>query len=61
MGSRLIRRPLPLSREKVREMEQRYWVCSNAAITEDIGWTPRIGAAEGVASTLAWYRDQGWL
>jgi nucleoside-diphosphate-sugar epimerase len=61
LGSRLARRPLPLSREKVREMEQRYWVCSNDAITGDLGWTPRVSGPEGVALTLAWYRGQRWL
>jgi len=24
-------------------------------------WRPQIRLAEGIAGTLAWYRDQGWL
>lgn len=27
----------------------------------EIGYDPRVGLREGIARTLAWYRDHGWL
>jgi nucleoside-diphosphate-sugar epimerase len=27
----------------------------------ELGYTPRIGLHEGIARTLDWYRQQGWL
>jgi nucleoside-diphosphate-sugar epimerase len=61
LASVVSRRPLLLSPEKVVEMRQRYWVCDNQRIGAELGWKPRIGAEEGIRSTLRWYRDQRWL
>ncbi len=49
------------TRDKVREMRQRYWVCSHEEIGRDLGWKPQVGLSEGAALTAAWYRQQGWL
>ena len=27
----------------------------------EIGYTPRVGLRDGIARTLAWYRDHGWI
>ncbi|MDZ7385235.1 MAG: NAD-dependent epimerase/dehydratase family protein [candidate division KSB1 bacterium] len=54
-------KPALLSRDKVREMRQRYWVCDNTRAKQDLGFAPRVDVAEGVAQTAAWYRAQGWL
>jgi len=42
-------------------MRQRYWVCDNEAICRDLGWQPKLSIEEGMAQTLAWYREHGWL
>ncbi len=40
--------------------DTRYLVDSNKIRTE-LGWRPRIGFEDGIASTIAWYRDNaGW-
>ena len=61
LASALIRRPLPLNPEQVDQMRQRYWVCDNEAICRDLGWQPKLSIEEGMAQTLAWYREHGWL
>ena len=57
----LIRKATPLSRDKVVEMRQRYWICSNQAIEADLGWRPHISFGDGARRTAAWYREQGLL
>jgi nucleoside-diphosphate-sugar epimerase len=59
--SKLTRRTLPLTPEKVVSMRERYWVCDNERITAELGWKPRIGPQEGISQTLRWYRDHNWL
>jgi nucleoside-diphosphate-sugar epimerase len=54
------RAPL-ISRDKIRELRQKYWVCLPAKATRDFGFTPRIEMSKGVEGTLQWYLRQGWL
>jgi nucleoside-diphosphate-sugar epimerase len=56
---RLANRPPPLSRDKLRELGHRDWVCR--PLPEPIGWRPRTGFARGYAQTAAWYARAGWL
>lgn len=37
------------------------WVADPARRPPPDLWQPRIGAADGLARTAAWYREQGWL
>lgn len=60
-AGRLIGRALPVNGQKVIEMRQDAWICSNSAIKEAIGWRPRLPLPEAVAQTVAWYRAHGWL
>src|SRR3989304_5437556 len=60
-ASKLPGRPLPLSPDQIDQMRQRYWVCDNEAIERDLGWRPTLSIEEGMAQTLAWYREHGWL
>ena len=50
-----------LGRGKVREMFHPDWVCRPSPLQAEGWWQPRIGLAEGVVGTLAWYRAQGWV
>lgn len=53
--------PPLLNRSKVAEMKQRAWVADSAALSAACGWQPRIGLAEGMQRTVAWYRQAEWL
>jgi nucleoside-diphosphate-sugar epimerase len=59
--SKVIRRPLQLSPEKIVEMRERYWLCDHDRITEDLGWKPLVSAREGIGLTLRWYQEHRWL
>jgi nucleoside-diphosphate-sugar epimerase len=57
----LLRMALPLNRHRVREFAQQYWVCGHERITNELGWEPQYLPDTGLAETLAWYREHGWL
>jgi nucleoside-diphosphate-sugar epimerase len=59
--SAVTRRAVSLTREKVREMAQRHWVCSSDELRRDLDWAPRIGISDGAKLTGDWYRRQGWI
>jgi nucleoside-diphosphate-sugar epimerase len=50
-----------LSRQKVTEAAQRYWLCDPKAIREDLGFQPQFPLARGLTITWQWYRENGWL
>ena len=56
--SRLTGQLPKLSFDRARYFAHPDWVSRGAAIP---GWSPRIAAREGLASTAAWYRTEGWL
>jgi nucleoside-diphosphate-sugar epimerase len=51
MIEKLLKRPLPLSRYRVRSLRP-LWPCDGRAAQERLGWTPRIGAKEGLRRTF---------
>jgi len=59
--SRARRKPGILSRDKVREAEQRYWVCDASRAQQQLGWSAPTSLADGLRVTLEWYREVRWL
>jgi 2-alkyl-3-oxoalkanoate reductase len=55
------RRAVSLTRDKVREMAQRDWVCSSDDLRRDLGWTPAVQIDQGAKRTALWYREQRWI
>lgn len=60
-GAKVIRKPVIFTRDKVREMAQKSWVCSAEALTRDTGWRPEVEFGEGARLTGEWYRAQKWI
>jgi len=54
-------RPPFLSREKLREITAGDWICSSSKIRTQLGWEPEIQLEAGIRSTVAWYREAGWV
>jgi dihydroflavonol-4-reductase len=47
--------------EKARDMVQNFWTCDASKATRDFGFEQEISIEEGIKSTIAWYKSQGWL
>ena len=61
MWSRLTRKPGIVSREKVREAQCRAWICDTRLAAREIGFEAQTPLRAGLAETLAWYKEAGWL
>jgi nucleoside-diphosphate-sugar epimerase len=59
--SRVVGRPALLSRDKVREMKQRYWVCDPSKAVRELDFSVQVPLEEGIQETADWYRRHGWL
>jgi nucleoside-diphosphate-sugar epimerase len=59
--SRLTRKPGMLSRQKFAELRAQGWVCDPARMRQELGFACPNTLQSGIATTLAWYRQQEWL
>ena len=50
-----------LDRSRFTELSQSAWVCDSAALTQQTGWRPPTTLAAGLAETVTWYREHGWI
>jgi nucleoside-diphosphate-sugar epimerase len=57
----LTRRPGVLSRQKYAELRAPGWVCDPTRLRQEIGFAGGTTLKNGIAKTLAWYRQEGWL
>ena len=51
----------PLNRDKAREIRHACTTCSSAKAARDAGYEQQIPLDEGVAETIRWYEERGWL
>lgn len=47
--------------EKIREMDQWFWICSPEAAHRDFGWVAQNELSRSLTNTYLWYKAQGWL
>jgi nucleoside-diphosphate-sugar epimerase len=59
--SHISRNPAIISREKIAEACCRFWTCDPACAAADFGFEAPTPLAAGLAKTLAWYKEAGWL
>ncbi|OGC42980.1 hypothetical protein A2Y85_02715 [candidate division WOR-3 bacterium RBG_13_43_14] len=50
-----------LGRDKIRDMCQTYWLCTNQAAVSDLGFKPEFDLQKGMAATIKWYIDNKYL
>ncbi len=57
----LTKKTVFLTRDKLRELQQTYWVCSSAAASQDLSWKAAVSWVEGSKLTYQWYKKEDWL
>lgn len=58
---RLTGRPIALNNDKYRIMRQRNWRCDISQARAELGYDPQWQLERGVAETMKWYKDNGWI
>lgn len=48
-------------RDKIRELSQKYWLCSNERITAELNFRANFTFEEAMEKTLRWYKNNGFL
>lgn len=61
LACRLTGKATILNMDKLREMKQPGWLCSNRKAKDILGFQPQVSLAEGMRRTAAWYREKGLL
>lgn len=61
LTARVTRKPGFVSREKIVEATQRRWVCDPRRAAVELGMNASTSLEAGLACTLAWYKEAGWL
>ena len=61
MWSRVTRQPGIISREKISEALPLTWTCDTRRAAAELGFEARTSLEAGLARTLAWYKEAGWL
>ena len=51
----------PLNRDKTREIRHACTACSSEKAARDFSYAPSTSLDDGVARTLRWYEEHGWL
>ena len=54
-------KPAPFNRQKLREMQQKYWICDISKARIQLGYRPQVSIGEGIKQTASWYIENGWL
>ena len=61
MWARVTGKPGIISREKVAEARCMAWICDTSLAERELGFVAPTGLELGLAETLAWYKEAGWL
>ena len=59
--SHITRNPAIISREKVAEACCKSWICDTRRAVAELGFEAPTPLETGLARTLAWYKEAGWL
>jgi nucleoside-diphosphate-sugar epimerase len=55
------RKPGIVSREKIAEAQCAYWTCNPERAARELGFRAETAIEEGLARSLSWYKEAGWL
>jgi len=57
----ITQRPGLFNRQKVRELQQNFWICSSKRAAADLNFEASVSIEEGVRETISWYKEKNWL
>lgn len=58
---KITKKQYPLTADKLMELDQDYWICSNKLAKEKMGFSPKHSMQQGMQHTIRWYQENGWL
>jgi nucleoside-diphosphate-sugar epimerase len=58
---RIIKKPMLLNKEKLKEMQQQSWAVDTTLIENDLGFKPDYSLEQGFVNTYHWYTQNGWI
>lgn len=61
LKARLTGKPNIISRHKLPELRERYWISDISKAREMLHYSPTFPLDRGLDLTVQWYRNQGWL
>jgi len=61
LTGKLLKKSFILNPDKVRELEERYWICGYEKLEEIFDFIPEFNLQAGLEKTLAWYKENGFL
>jgi len=61
LTSQFTTKPTLMSLDKLRDLRQGQWHCSNARARAELGFQPALDLFSGLADAAAWYKKAGWL
>ncbi len=61
MSARITGKPGIISRDKIAEARCARWTCDAGRAERELGFLARTSLDEGLARTLAWYKEAGWI
>lgn len=50
-----------MTRHKVNEVRERFWVCDGSKAKKELGFSPAFSLEEGLEKTADWYSEMNWL
>ena len=59
--ARLSGKPGIISREKIAEAQCMAWTCDTSRAAAELGFVAPTSLDNGLAATLSWYKEAGWL
>jgi dihydroflavonol-4-reductase len=57
----LTKKPALINRQKILEIEPNFWTCSADKAFKDFGFRSEIKLENGIADTIAWYKENKWM
>ena len=61
VASKLLGRHLPINRKLAEQVLAPGWVCDPGKARQVLGFEARVGLAESIDRSAAWYREVGWI